>query len=271
MIIVAGGDSFIYGNELQDCTGNFSNSTFTALLATGHDYECVAWPGVGNDGIARRVILNIEAMLPEQPVVVVNWTFPGRYEFRFNYNTNQVTSPWYSITPWTMETNLTRIADEFVNPNDEILQHHADNIKRAQSTGVADFAKTFYSHVGSSEYWEVYSSLKEITYLQNYLKANNITYLFTCADNSIWYNHTTDNADMTMHSMMEQIYRDQENWFWFPAGTQQHETTKPRGFYQWAVENKYSIGTTHPLEDAHQAAAQLMQEKFNDMVKKAVQ
>jgi hypothetical protein len=47
-------------------------------------------------------------------------------------------------------------------------------------------------------------------------------------------------------------------------------TTDPRGFYQWARENKYPVGTTHPLEAAHADAAKLMQEKFNELVKKSV-
>jgi hypothetical protein len=60
-----------------------------------------------------------------------------------------------------------------------------------------------------------------------------------------------------------------ENWFWFDAGIQENETRIPRGFSQWAVENKYSIGTGgHPLEGAHRAAAFLIKEKFDELVNK---
>jgi hypothetical protein len=270
MIIVAGGDSFIYGSELTDCQGNYSQSTFTALLAKGNDYQCTAWPGIGNDGIARRVVTECEALYPERPAVVVSWTFPGRYEFRFNYDTGQRTSPWYAINAWTVESDTAKIQQEFVTQNDNILNHQIATIERAKSTGVADFAETFYKHVGDSEYWEVYSTLKEIVYLQNYLKANQIPYLFTCADNSIWYNHTIQTADATIHSLTEQIHRDQANWFWFPKGSGSNQTETPRGFYQWAVENKYPVGTTHPLEAAHKAAAQLMKDQFDAMVKKHI-
>ena len=41
-----------------------------------------------------------------------------------------------------------------------------------------------------------------------------------------------------------------------------------KGFYQWAVDNKYPIGDTHPLEDAHRDAALLMKDKFYEMVTK---
>lgn len=93
--------------------------------------------------------------------------------------------------------------------------------------------------------------------------------MFTCADNSIIYNHTIEHADSTISSLVQQI--DLTKWFWFPAGTEANETQEQRGFYQWAMENKYPIGTTHPLEAAHQDAAKLMQEKFNELVKKSIQ
>jgi hypothetical protein len=95
---------------------------------------------------------------------------------------------------------------------------------------------------------------KHILQLQNYLEAHDINYLFTCADNCI----ITGKLDYS-------------NWYMFPAGTNPHDTQNPRGFYQWAVENKYAIGTTHPLEEAHQVASQLMQGKFNELVKKHIQ
>ena len=127
--------------------------------------------------------------------------------------------------------------------------------------------------MGNSEYWEIYSTLKEIVYLQNYLKVNNIPYLFTCADNSIWYNYTiNNNSDTVVNSLVSQIVKDRENWFWFPAGKDPQDTCNPRGFYQWAVENKYPVGPdNHPLEQAHIDASKLMQEKFNELVKKSIQ
>ena len=67
------------------------------------------------------------------------------------------------------------------------------------------------------------------------------------------YNSSIDSGDENLKSLYNQI--DQNNWFWFPEGKNYGETQTPRGFYQWAVENKYPIGTTHPLEEAHQAAA----------------
>ena len=91
--------------------------------------------------------------------------------------------------------------------------------------------------------------------LQQYLELHMIPYMFTCVDNCV----ITDNPEI-----------DWTKWYLFPPGTVAiQETLVPRGFYQWAVENKYSVGPDmHPLEDAHLSAYNLMKEKFNELVKK---
>jgi hypothetical protein len=103
--------------------------------------------------------------------------------------------------------------------------------------------------------------------MQNYLKLNNIPYLFVPADTS-FYQH--DNYFRSRDKFIDDLYNqiDWDNWFFFPPGTHANETHVLRGFYQWAVENKYKIGTTHPLEDAHADAAKLIEEKFNELVTK---
>ena len=257
-MIIAAGDSFVYGSELQS-----PNNTFTALLGAN---ECVAWPGYSNDAIARTTIERCEQ--GGVTGVVVSWTFPGRYEFRFAYDTQQKKSPWYAINAWTIKSDLASISEEFVTEDAGILEAQKRTIERARATGVAEFAEVFYKHVGGSEYWEIYSSLKEIVYLQNYLMLRQIPFMFTCADNSIFSNHTVNNADTVITSLLTQI--DHTRWFWFPEGKGSNQTESPRGFYQWAAENKYAIGTTHPLEQAHLDASKLMQEKFNELVKKHI-
>ena len=92
--------------------------------------------------------------------------------------------------------------------------------------------------------------------LQEYLVQHDIPYLFTCVDNCI----ITANPEINW-----------DNWYMFPAGKEINEMQLPRGFYQWAIENKYSIGIEgHPLEDAHRDAAELIKEKFNELVKKSI-
>lgn len=267
MIIVAGGDSFILGSELKDQQGHEpSLSTFPALLAQGHEYRCAAWAGNANNAIARMTMTACEST--EKPVAIVTWTFLQRYEFRFNYNTKQRISPWHSINSWTANTmSKADIKRQFINNNDGILDAQMQNLKTAQETGTADFAREFFMHVGNSEYYELYHSLKEFVFLQNYFKVNNIPYLMLTADNH-FYQHPNFRRSRDEH--LDNLYNqiDWSQWYFFPPGATPDETVEPRGFYQWALENKYPIGTTHPLEEAHQAAAVLLKERFNELVNK---
>jgi hypothetical protein len=99
------------------------------------------------------------------------------------------------------------------------------------------------------------NSDQHILRLEQYLTENKIGYMFTCADNCI----ITGKLDYS-------------NWFFFPRGVGFDQTESPRGFYQWAIENKYPIGSQgHPLEQAHKDAYDMMQEKFNELVKKHLQ
>lgn len=93
---------------------------------------------------------------------------------------------------------------------------------------------------------------RDIQSLQDYLDYHNYRYLFTCADNCI----VTGKLDYS-------------KWFFFPPAEEEWNTQEPRGFYQWAVENKYACGPEHhPLDQAHADAANLMKDKFNEVVKK---
>ena len=274
MIIVAGGDSFIFGAELKDQVLGPSNSTYPVLLAKQYNFEyhCAAWPGNSNGAITRMTMAACEEFKnkKEKIAVIVTWTFSNRFEFRFNYNTGQKISPWYSLNGWSIIDDVGEIEKEFHCENASILEYQKKTLLRAKSTGINEFAKVYYKHVGNSEYYELFSSLKEILLLQYYLKQNNIPFMFITADNH-FYEH--DNyfrrKDVYLDSFYSQI--DWSKWFFFENGTQPHETKYPRGFYQWAVENKYPMGTTHPLEEAHLVASQLIKEKFNELVTKSLE
>jgi hypothetical protein len=104
----------------------------------------------------------------------------------------------------------------------------------------------------------VYTSPRVIQQFQEYCEYHDVPYLFTCVDNCL--------------IELLDIKTNWDHWYMFPAGVDPGDTLTPRGFYQWAVENKYNIGTDgHPLEDAHKAAAELIKEKFNELVKKSIQ
>jgi len=263
MIIVAGGCSFIHGHELADWSEvSGSRSTWPALLSKGHDYRLVAGGGWSNQSIARNVINEVSQV--GRCGVVVQWTFPSRYEFRFAYDTGQRSGHWYNIMPWHAEEDDFDPSDYFFEANHEEKTIQNKHRKRANTTGMSDFARSYFKHIGTQEYWETYTTLKEILYLQMYLKQMLIPYMFTSADNCFMDNYTVQGTDPSIAATYYSI--DWEKFFWFPKGNHEGETVAPRGFYQWAVENKYPMYTTHPKETAHRDAAELIEETFHAMV-----
>lgn len=273
MILVAGGDSFTYGSELTDGVSPLdpngtepayaivSQSTFTALLAKDFNmqYECAAYPGFSNSAI-RRSVMNACENLQDVGLVFVTWTFPGRYEFRFNYDTEERWGNWYNINPWSTIDDIEHIQKEFKSNNETILQHHTNHLARAKRTGTSDFAKIFYKHVGSSQYWETYNSLTEIIMLQQYLQLKKIPYIFSMVDEALLNNCTYLMDDVNIATLYNQI--DFDRWATFPNN---------QGFFTWARDYKYPFGTTHPLEPAHVAATKYIKENYNELVKEFIQ
>ena len=103
--LIAGGDSFTYGSELQGCYDANRNeqpspNSYASLIAQEAklDYYCPAYPGYSNDAIARTVINECDKQ-NDIGLVIVCWSFPGRYEFR-------IAEDWRQISPWSVEENI---------------------------------------------------------------------------------------------------------------------------------------------------------------------
>lgn len=244
MILVAGGDSFVHGNELSDWDINSPRDsllTFTSLLAnfSSLEYVSCARPGNSNDAIMRMTINKCQLVINEgkKPLVIVAWTFVPRFEFPFTYNTDSPDSPFATISIY-------------------------DDTNRRPVRG---FAREFFKNV-NIDWFQHFNTIKSILLMQTYLSANRIPYMFTATDNIVF--SYKDDAQLKPYWDMVNF----DNWFMFPEATESYNTTTPRGFYQWAVENKYPIGPyQHPLEKAHEDAATLMKEKFNELVKKSLE
>jgi hypothetical protein len=254
--LIAGGDSFTYGSELQDCYRLadpekgipepyevVSNLTYSALIAKelNLQYICVAWPGYSNSSI-RRTVMNICEKEQDIEQVIVMWSFSGRYEFKIRDN-------WEQLSPWSVEDDIEKkIKKEFVEDNPAVFHRHVEHIARERELGITEFAKVFYNQIGSYEYWEVYNSLLDIVMLQQFLENKHIPYLFTGVDECI-IKSITNHIDVTIQTLNNQVNRSK--WFWFPNN---------RGFYTWAKEEKFPFATTHPKEPAHIEAAHLIYE-----------
>lgn len=239
--LIAGGDSFIYGSELVDCIDSqgqeqVSQLTYPALIAkeAGMDYVCVARPGYSNSAI-RRTVMNACEQHDDIGLVIVSWTFNGRYEFRFN-------NEWSQISSWTVVDDIKEIEHKFQFDNPIVLKHHADELVKARQSGLSDFARWFYTN--TDYLTETYDTLSNIVMLQQYLELNNIPYIFTAVDRNSIDVTVNDESISTLQKQLGKL------WGWFDN----------KGFYTWAQDMNFPFATTHPREQAHIEAAHIFYE-----------
>jgi len=242
--LIAGGDSFIYGDELQDCLGvRASDNVYPALIAKelNLEYVCAAGSGYGNDSIRRTVIDACESNVDVE-LVIVQWSFACRYEFYFSK------FGWYNLGAWSIIDDPSEIKKTFKIDNPIVLQHHIDTLNKFKDLGITDFAKVFFKKIASDMYYEQYKFLSEVVMLQQYLEIKSIPYMFASVNKDI-LRDSSEYADQSIRSLEGLI--NKKDWMWFP---------NQQGFYQWALDNNFAFGTTHPLEEAHIEAAHLVYE-----------
>ena len=253
---IAGGCSFTYGSELSDDDNGkkLSKKSWAYELykhSKAEEYVCTATPGTGNSGIARRVF-NAVANNTDIKCVVVMWSFLSRYDWAMPRHKALEGTRWATISPW--DTNMAADERHQALSGSEAQQ---EQWKRRQDlmieTGVKPFAESIYRHA-ANQYHETYLSWKSIIWLQNILEKKKIPFMFTLADNSLFYKEFTPHKDQD--TFMNALHSEIDFTKWFSFGE------RMMGFNQWAILNDYPRGTTHPLDEAHADAVQLMLPTF---------
>jgi len=256
---IVGGCSFTFGHELSDDQDGKVPSkkswAYGLKEQYGDDYVCAAYPGSGNSGIARRVF-NAVSQNENIRCVVVMWSFLSRYDWAMPRHRSLEGTRWASISPWDTNTGSEE-AFRAMRGSEAQSQQWKDRQENFAESGVKDFAESIYKYA-ANEYHETYLSWKSIIWLQDILKKRKIPYLFTLADNSLFYkdfDHRKE-QDPFMTALNSEI--DFKKWFTFGE--------RMMGFNQWALMNEYDRGTTHPLDQAHKDAVNLMKPKFKKLI-----
>ena len=256
---IAGGCSFTLGNELSDdVDGKIPSKkswAYGLCREAGHEYLCTAFGGLGNQAIARRVF-NAVANNTDIGCVTVMWSFLSRYDWAMPRHKVLENTRWASISPW--DTNAGN-EEAFRNIQGSETQQEQWRVRKEsfQETGVRDFAEAIYKYA-ANQYHETYLSWKSIIWLQNILEKRKIPYMFTLADNSLFYQEYTHHKDQD--SFMNALHSEMDLSKWYFFGE------RCMGFNQWALLNDYPRGTTHPLDQAHADAVQLMLPTFNKLI-----
>lgn len=236
--LVSFGDSFTFGNELPGDNPGPSQVTWAGKLADKLDrfYVCKAKGGNANSAIARSVINWLAHKRDDLDcMVTIMWTFPGRYEYMFNHD-----NEWHNVTPWEADPNIDNLKKQYKNFDEETYKENKEKLEKIQGTPIEYHAKSHFEHIDSHEYAS-YMSMKDILLTQNTLQYYEVPYMFCFAHNSIFY--------LTPGNTLLFSLLDQSKWFQFDNN---------QGFMQWAEKEGYQFGSTHPLEQAHEEAANIM-------------
>jgi len=265
--IIAGGCSFTLGNELSDDKDGKtpSEKSWARLLTDQVDstYVCTAFGGLGNQAIARRVFTALDHNTcnhanPFNDIkgVVVMWSFLSRYDWAMPRHKHLENTRWTSISPWdTSKADMERSkALAGSDTQQEFWKVREDSMLE---TGVKPFAEAIYKYA-ANEYHELYLSWRSIIWLQNILEKKKIPFMFTLADNSLFYDKFFHHKDKD--GFLNQLYREIDISKWFMFGE------RMMGFNQWSLLEDYDRGTTHPLDEAHQDAVKLMLPTFKKII-----
>ena len=257
--LIAGGCSFTLGNELSDDVDGRTPSkkswAYELAEQTNRDYVCTAFGGLGNPAIARRVF-NAVANTKDVDSVAVMWSFPSRYDWAMPRHTSLEDKRWTSISPWDADVNQEDTMSVVSGSESQTEWWSARN-NLLESTGVKPFANAIYRYA-ANEYHEIYLSWKSIIWLQNILEKREIPYMFTLADNSLFYNELNQHKDQD--ELMLAMHSEIDFTKWHTFGD------RMMGFNQWSLMEEYPRGVTHPLDEAHSDAVQLMLPTFKRLI-----
>lgn len=149
--LFAFGDSFTFGHELSDCSGNFetipSAKSYGALVSQQLDleYKCLALGGYANNSISRCVIEELDN-IDSDDIVLVMWTFPERHEFRF-----------------------AELGFRSLHPSDNSIP----------------LSKEYFKHIDMLSATRIDEAAKDLYIVEKLLTDKKIRYIFISADNSL--------------------------------------------------------------------------------------
>jgi hypothetical protein len=187
------------------------------------------------------------------------WTFVARQEIAVNFDIKRHDSPWFPIDPYVVGDEskaswfkkVPKDTKNWQGVNDGLHERYLKN----KSLGLVDFAKEYYKVTGKLH--DTYTSLKEILMLQDFLENRNVKYMFTYVSIHVMMGFV-DSVNTFTNGLHNFIKFNE--WYNFPGDK------KFMGFDDWAKANGYPYATSHPLEQAHKDATELLYEKVRQIL-----
>lgn len=260
--IVSFGDSFIFGSELKK--NHDGSKAWPGLIAKdlACDYETLAYPGCGNEAIARQIFSYFACHSTDQVLAIINWTWCSRWDFYSLEN-----KKWFTLGPTCVPQKL-----------DSLYAQH-------QAQQLVDLYKDY---MADAQIWHQYRSLQAIVAVQSFLDRKAIKNVQTYMDRELFMPAVNRNRlehyqaykdpswpdidDETELLMLpDEIKTEVE--FDYTRNTDPEyiqilqqmavrdlQTFEGLTFLEWSRLNNFAVTPTpfdHPLEAAHDAARRL--------------
>lgn len=124
--------------------------------------------------------------------------------------------------------------------------------------GLNDKSSQFYYRYLHSQYRDLFSNLMHAVVIIDYFERNKINCIMTAIDD-LWF----DTVDMSLHHSRPVFCLQQR------LGQYMHKFNG-KNFLDWSRDQQFAISDTlHPLDDAHFAAADLMQPVIETILRRA--
>jgi hypothetical protein len=262
--IVSFGDSFVLGNEVPN------NLTWPAIVAhnLGCSYQTTAVAGCGNENIAQQIYTYFSNNPVEDTLAVINWTWCMRWDFFLNE-----ADGWITLGPTCVPGKLEHLIGE----------------KKA-----TELIAFYRAHTEQSDSWNVFRSLQSVYAVQSWLKHLGVASVQTYMDISMidcipsnrlehymvykdhqWPTVTTEQELLNLPGyILDEVNKD----FYGQSAPEYItalqklvspclETFEGQTFLDWSYHNNFSVTELlHPLEQAHQSAAELWQARYQQIL-----
>ncbi len=205
--------------EVNSVFSGYSLNTWPALLAThlNLEYRCVAYPGISNQTIIRKLL----KFLPEinsTDLVVIDWTFIDRWDY-VDINEIRIDNQWKTL--------------------------------RSTSNKKTKIEK-FYFEAVQSELWYKWESLRAIMLAVHLLRSRDIDFIMTSED-TLPFDEEFHNPSYITHAQDE--VKNHINWFngkgfyqWsndqgFPRGIQNNHPLEEahQAAFEYIIENQWHL------------------------------
>jgi len=226
MFIGAFGDSFLYGSDFDDCNddaGIASQKTYPALIANKLNGTCINFsvPGCGNKYIADQICKCIQ-INKDKVFYLINWSWIDRHDYVVEDSQGKLQKP--------------RTIFDYVTYNN--FQNKWATILPGASTKISKFYYKELHH----QYNDKLENLLVINSTLSLLKNNNCNYLMTFMDYLLLDTEFYNTSSITL--LQDTCKPDLKSYSGY-------------NFLDWSKHNNYLISQNwHPLEEAHQAAAE---------------